>query len=93
MLRTRLGRELFGIALILALAGVLNLAIDGLIFLGRYAGPVVVALGLLMRVIGPIAQKRWGSEGWFIRHSNRPRFVDESRRTDWNAHNTSLKSS
>jgi hypothetical protein len=53
----------------------------------------VVALGLLMRVIGPIAQKRWGSEGWFIRHSNRPRFVDESRRTDWNAHNTSLKSS
>ena len=80
MLNSRPGRTVFVIALILALLGLLELAIDGLIGLGRYAGPVVLALGLLLRVVAPIAQRRWGSEGRLTRFLSRPRFVDESRR-------------
>ena len=46
-----------------------------------YLVPALLALGLAVRALERISRKRgWGIEGRLIRHLNRPRFVDQSRR-------------
>jgi hypothetical protein len=41
----------------------------------------LLALGLIVRALEPVARKRgWGSEGRLTRYLSRPGFVDESKR-------------
>jgi hypothetical protein len=67
-----------------------------LILLGFFLGPLLdarlvgyplyllltlLALGLIVRLLEPLARKRgWGSEGRLARYLSRPRFIDESKR-------------
>jgi hypothetical protein len=76
------GRTFLGIALVLALLGLLDLAMDGLLYLGPYLLPCLIVLALLMRTMTLIARRRgWGVEGRIVRFLNRPRFLDESHRS------------
>jgi hypothetical protein len=82
MFTTRHRRTFLGIAIILALLGLLDLAVDGLIYFGPYSLFVLIAVALLVRAAASLAIRRgWGSEGRLTRVLNRPRFVDESRRS------------
>jgi hypothetical protein len=82
MLTTRHGRTFLGIAIFLAPLGLLGLAFDGLIYFSPYSLFVLVAVALLMRAAASLAVRRgWGSEGRLTKFLNRPRFVDESRRS------------
>jgi hypothetical protein len=84
MFRTRQGRTLLGIAILLVLVGLLDLAVDGLLYFGWYSFLGLLALRLLVPALAPIARRRgWGSEGRLTRFLSRPRFVDESRRTSY----------
>lgn len=72
------------VAIILALLGLVHVTFDGLLYFNPYyilCG--VIALGLLLWVATAIAGRRgWESEGRLTRFLNRPRFVDESHRSD-----------
>ena len=60
-------------------AGVLLCAWLGGYLLGLVL--TLLALGLIVRILQPLARKRgWGSEGRLARHLNRPRFVEQSKR-------------
>lgn len=76
--------HILGLAIALALVGLVHVALDGLLYVNPYyilCG--LIALSLLLRAAVVIGEKRgWGSEGRLTRLLNRPRFVDESRRSD-----------
>jgi hypothetical protein len=83
MFTTRRGRTLLGISIILVLFGLLHLAVNGLIYFGPYYSLFgLIVLGLLIRAAASIARRHgWGSEGRLTKFLNRPRFLDESRRS------------
>ena len=82
MFTTRHGRTFLAIAIILALLGLLDLAVDGLIYFSPYSLFALIAVALLMRAAVSLARRRgWGSEGRLTRFLSNPRFVDESRRS------------
>ena len=84
LIRRSKGRTFLRIAIILALLGLVHVALDGLLYVNPYyilCG--LIALVLLLWAAAAIAGRRgWGSEGRLTRFLNRPRFVDESRRSD-----------
>jgi hypothetical protein len=83
MFTTRHGRMFLGIALFLALLGLLEVAVDGLLCLDRSGPFVLFALALLAKTAASVAKRRgWGVEGRITRLLSRPRFVDESRRSN-----------
>jgi hypothetical protein len=70
--RNRPGRFLLGVAIVSVCVFFIDYVMLGLI-----------VLGALAVMIAPIARRRgWGSEGRLTRYLNRPRFMDEGRRTD-----------
>jgi hypothetical protein len=76
MFRSRPGRVLLAALFLLATAYVY-------VFFALYILFGLIALDVLFAVLAPIAKGRgWGSEGRIARHLSRPRFRDESRRTD-----------
>jgi hypothetical protein len=79
------GRTFLRIAIILALLGLVHVALDGLLYFNPYYTLCgLIALSLLLRAAAAIASRRgWGSEGRLTRFLNRPRFVDESRRSGY----------
>lgn len=79
------GRTFLRIAIILALLGLVHVALDGLLYFSSYYTLCgLIALSLLLRAAAAIAGRRgWGSEGRLTRFLNRPRFVDESHRSDY----------
>jgi len=83
-IRRSKGRTFLGIAIILALLGLMHVALDGLLYFNLYYTLCgLIALSLLLRAAAAIASRRgWGSEGRLTRFLNRPRFVDESRRSE-----------
>lgn len=84
MFRTQLARTFLGIALFLAFLVLVDLVFDVLLYFSPYSLLGLLALSLLLRAAAPIARRRgWGSEGRLTRFLNRPRFVDESRRSDF----------
>jgi hypothetical protein len=63
--------------------GLLLIAVFGnyLLMLGVYLLPTLLAAGLVLRLLEPLARKRgWGSEGRLTRYLSRPRLIDESKR-------------
>jgi len=75
MFRSRQGRWILRIVIVLALVGVARFAWEILIGL--------IVLNVVARALAPIARKRnWGSEGRITRLLSRPRFVVQSRRTN-----------
>jgi hypothetical protein len=63
-------------------AGVLLIAVSGdyLFHLMQFLLLPLLALGLIVRALEPLARKRgWGSEGRLTRYLSRPQFIDESK--------------
>jgi hypothetical protein len=85
LIRRSKGRTFLGIAIILALLGRVHVALDGLLYFNPYYTLCgLIALSLLLRAAAEIAGRRgWESEGRLTRFLNRPRFVDESHRSDY----------
>jgi hypothetical protein len=69
---------LVAIALMRALGDVLDLVIVALNYFSPYQPLVLIALGVLVRVVA--RRRGWGGEWRLTRLVNRPRFVDEMHR-------------
>lgn len=82
MFTTRPGRTFLVIAIGLALLGLIDLAVDGLLYLGRYALPTLIALGGLLRAVSYIAERRgWTNEVRLTRFLSKHHLLDKSRRS------------
>jgi hypothetical protein len=79
-LKKRLAQFL-AVALGFFLCLLFDVMIDALLRYPLYLLLTLLALGLTVRALEPLARKRgWGSEGRLTRYLSRPRLIDESKR-------------
>jgi hypothetical protein len=78
-LKKRLAQFL-AVALAFFLCPLFDALVDALLRHPLYLLLTMLALGLTVRALEPLARKRgWGSEGRLTRHLSRPRFIDQSK--------------
>jgi hypothetical protein len=79
-LKKRLAQFL-AVALGFFLCLLFDVMIDALLRYPLYLLLTLLALGLTVRALEPLARRRgWGSEGRLTRYLSRPRLIDESKR-------------
>jgi len=79
-LKKRLAQFL-AVALGFFLCPLFDAAIDALLRYPLYLLLTMLALGLTVRALEPLARKRgWGSEGRLTRYLNRPGLIEEDKR-------------